>query len=202
MKPGGGSEEARQPGALECGNVAWRRAGKPDEGGMDVLSDYLRSKAEWRRRQEKEYPNDERHERSAMAIESLADYVDGPEAPQAAIDRLGPHLSDEETLGGERTDRAVSKYGMGTHITTDHHAAFLEELVVLCDFDAYEHAMKHGDDPTHTLAEFELQAAKDGVVLPRRYFEIRQRATEDELKEAVEGHRASPLKPSGPRQVG
>lgn len=167
-----------------------------------MLSDYLRSRAEWRRRQEKDYPNDERHERSAMALESLADYVDGPDVSQSAIDRLGPHLSDEETLGGERTERAVSKYGMGTHITTDHHAAFLDELAVLCEFDAYEHAKEHGEDPSHTLVAFELEAAKDGVVLPRRYFEIRQDATQDELQKAVEGHRATPLKPSGPREVG
>ena len=167
-----------------------------------MLSDYLRSKAEWRRRQEKDYPNDERHERSAMALESLADYADGPDVSQAALDRLGPHLFDEETFGGERTERAVSKYGLGTHITTDHHAAFLDELAVLCAFDAYEHAMKHGDDPSQTLAAFELEAAKDGIVLPRRYFEIRQHSSEDELKEAVAGHRATPLKPSGPRQVG
>ena len=167
-----------------------------------MLSDYLRSKAEWRRRQEKDYPNDDRHERSAMALESLADYVDGPDVSEPAIERLGPHLFDEETLGRERTDRAVSKYGMGIHITTDHHAAFLDELAVLCEFDAYEHAMKHGEDPSRTLAEFELEAAKDGIVLPRRYFEIRQYASEDELKEAVAGHRASPLKPSGPKQAG
>lgn len=167
-----------------------------------MLSDYLRSKAEWRRRQEKDYPNDERNERSARAIESLADYVDGPDVSQAAVERLGPHLFDAETLGGERTERAVSKYGWGTHITTDHHAAFLDELAVLCGFDAYERAMKHGEDPSHTLAAFELEAAKDGVTLPRRYFEIRKYSSEDELKEAVAGHRATPLKPSGPRQVG
>ena len=167
-----------------------------------MLSDYLRSKAEWRRRQEKEYPNDERHERSAMALEALADYVDGPDVSQTVIDRLGPHLFDEETLGGERTERAVRKYGMGTHITTDHHAAFLDELAVLSQFDAYEHAMEHGEDPSHTLVGFELEAAKDGVVLPRRYFEIRLHSTQDELKKAVEGHRANPLKPGGPKQVG
>ena len=167
-----------------------------------MLSDYLRSKAEWRRRQEKEYPNDERHERSAMALESLADYVDGPDVSQTAVERLGPHLFDEQTLGGERTDHAVSKYGMGTHITTDHHAAFLAELAVLCDFDAYEHATDHGEDPSGTLAAFELKAAKDRVVLPRRYFEIRQYAAQDELEKAVEGHRANPLKKSGPRAVG
>lgn len=167
-----------------------------------MLSDYLRSKAEWRRRQEKGYPNDDRNERSAMALESLADYAEGPDVPQAAIDRLAPHLFDEETLGGERTAKAVSRYGWGTHITTDHHAAFLAELAVLCEFDAYEHATEHGEDPSHALAAFELEAAKDSVVLPRRYFEIRQHATEDELKKAVEGHRANPLKKSGPRAAG
>ena len=167
-----------------------------------MLSDYLRSKAEWRRRQEKEFPNDERNERSAAALDSLADYVEGPDVSKAAVERLGPHQFDEETLGGERTARAVSKYGWGTHITTSHHAAFLDELAVLCDFDAYEHAAEHGEDPSGTLTTFELEAAKDSVVLPRRYFEIRQHADEDELKKAVAGHRANPLKKSRPRSAG
>ena len=159
-----------------------------------MLSDYLRSKAEWRRRQEKDYPMDHRNERSAMALESLADYVDGPDVSRSAVERLGPHFADAETLGGERTERAVSKYGWGTHITTDHHAAFLDELAVLCECDAYEHALANGDDPTGTFADFELEAAKDGVKLPRRYFEIRQFAEQDELKQALDGHRANPHK--------
>jgi hypothetical protein len=146
-----------------------------------LLSDYLRSKAEWRRRQEKDYPMDHRNERSAMALESLAEYVDGPDVSQSAVERLSPHFADAETLGGERTARAVSKYGWGTHITTDH-------------------ALVRGEDPTGMFADFELEAAKDGVKLPRRYFEIRQFAEQDELKKAVEGHRAKPHE-STPRRM-
>lgn len=157
-----------------------------------MLSDYLRSKAEWRRRQKKEYPMDDRSERSAAAIESLADYVDGPEAPAIALGRLVPHLVDDETLGGDRTWRAVARYGWGTIITTDHHAAFLDELAVLCELDAYNHAVEEGEDRTSTLAEFELEAAREGVSLPRRYFEIRLHAPEEELRQAVERHRSPP----------
>ena len=157
-----------------------------------MLSDYLRSKAEWRRRQEKDFPNDDRNERSAAAVESLADYVEGPDASAAALERLGPHLFDDDTLGGGRALRAVSRYGYGTIITTDHHAAFLDELAVLCTLDAYNHAIEHGEDPTHTLTDFELEAAGAGVTLPRRYFEIRLHASEEELRAAVKGHRSPP----------
>lgn len=157
-----------------------------------MLSDYLRSKAEWRRRQEKEFPNDKRNERSAAALDALADYVDSPAASQEALARLEPHQFDAETLGGDRTWRAVSRYGYGTIITTDHHAAFLDELAVVAQYDAYEHATEHGDDRTGTLLPFEFEAAKDGVTLPRRYFEIRLEATEEELEQAVDRHRSPP----------
>lgn len=156
-----------------------------------MLSDYLRSKAEWRRRQEKDYPNDSRHDRSADALVSLADYVDGPEVSPTALDRLRPHLFDEDTLGGERTWRAVSRYGLGTIITPDHHVAFLDELAVLCELDAYGYVREHGEDRTHTLVAFEIEAAKEGASLPRRYFERRLDSTQGELKKAVDGYRSS-----------
>lgn len=157
-----------------------------------MLSDYLRSKAEWRRRQEKEYPMDNRNEKSAAAIESLAEYVESPEVSSTAIDRLRPHQLDEHTLGGDRTWRAVSRYGYGNIITTDHHAAFLGELAVLCELDAYTYALEHGEDSTHTLVASELEAARDSVALPRRYFEIRLHSTEEELKDALERYRSPP----------
>lgn len=157
-----------------------------------MLSDYLRSKAEWRRRQTKDFPNDNRNETSAAALESLAEYVEGPEASAEALARLEPHHFDEATLGGDRTWRAVARYGYGTIIVTDHHAAFLDELAVLCQLDAYTHAGEHGEDPTNTLSAFELEAAGDGVALPRRYFELRLYAPEEELQSEVKRHRGPP----------
>ncbi len=157
----------------------------------DPLSAYLRSKSEWRREQEREFPNDSRQERSADALEQLADHVESPEASQESLDRLRPHLFDADTLGGERTLRVVSRYGLGTIIVSDHHAAFLDELGVLCVLDAYEHAGKHGgEDPSGTLVAYEVEAAKDGVYLPRRYFERWLEETQAELEEAVAGYRA------------
>ena len=163
-----------------------------------MLSDYLRSKAEWRRRQEKEFPNDNRNEKSAAALEGLAEHVESPEVSDTAVARLAPHQFDADTLGGERTWRAVSRYGYGTIITTDHHRAFLDELAVLCEMDAYTHAREHSEDPTDTLVDFELEAAKDGVALPRRYFEIRLDSTQEELERAVEGHRSPPEQEDSP----
>ena len=133
-----------------------------------MLSHYLRSQAEWRRQEKKEYPMDLRNEKSAAALESLAEFVEGPDAPSAAIDRLRPHLFDESTLGGDRAQRVVVRYGYGTAATRDHHVAMLEELGALC----------------------ELDAAKAGVSLPWQYFERRPRSTQTELKEAVERYRA------------
>jgi hypothetical protein len=150
-----------------------------------VLSDYLRSKAAWRRSQEKEFPNDARNEKSAAALESLADYVDSDESSDAAIERLAPHQHDPETLGGERTWRLVSRYGYLNIIIEDHHRAFLDELGAVTQLDAYNHAVEHGEDPTGTLTESELQAAKDGVTLPRRYFELRLELSEEEREEEL-----------------
>jgi hypothetical protein len=150
-----------------------------------VLSDYLRSKAAWRRSQEKEFPNDARNDKSAAALESLADYVDSPEASKTAIERLRPHQHDAETLGGPKTWRLVSRYGYLNIIVKDHHRAFLDELGAVTQLDAYDHAVEHGEDPTGTLTEAELQAAKDGVTLPRRYFELRLEISEEEREEEL-----------------
>jgi len=154
-----------------------------------VLSDYLRSKAEWRRRQEKQFPNDMRNEKSADALDSLADWTEGPEVSQTALERLAPHQHDADTLGGERTWRAVSRYGYQNIVVTDHHPAFLDELAALCQLDAYNHAAEQGDDPTGTLEDFEMEAAAEGLTLPRRYFELRLDLSEDEMREAVADHR-------------
>jgi hypothetical protein len=155
----------------------------------EVLSDYLRSKAAWRREQKKEFPNDTRNEKSAAALEGLADYVDSGEASETALERLKPHQHDAETLGGERTWRIVSRYGYLNIIVEDHHRAFLDELGAVTQLDAYNHAVEHdGEDPTGTLTESELQAAKDGVTLPRRYFELRLQMDDEEREEALRGH--------------
>jgi hypothetical protein len=154
-----------------------------------VLSDYLRSMAEWRRRQEKQYPNDRRNQKSAAALESLADYVDGPDVSQEALERLRPHQHDAQTLGGDRARRVVERYGYLNIIVEDHHRAFLDELGALAELDAYELAMGNGEDPTGTLRDFELEAAKEGLALPIRYFETRRGASEEEMKAAIERHR-------------
>lgn len=154
-----------------------------------MLSDYLRSMAEWRRRQEKQYPNDKRNQKSADALQSLADYVEGPDVSQESLERLRPHQHDAEALGGDRARRAVERYGYLNIIVEDHHRAFLDELGALAELDAYELAMGRGEDPTGTLKDFELDAAKEGLALPIRYFETRQDSSEEEMKEAIERHR-------------
>ena len=161
-----------------------------------MLSDYLRSKAEWRRRQEKQFPNDMRNEKCAAALESLADYVEGPEVTGVRIERLTPHLFDDDTLGGDRTWRAVSRYGYANIVVEDHHPAFLDELAALCHLDAYTQAREHGgEDRSGTLFDFELEAAREDVDLPRRYFEFRLHSSQEELKEAMARYREEGIEP-------
>lgn len=49
-----------------------------------------------------------------------------------------------------------------------------------CLQDAYEFVSEHGDDPSGSLFEFEIEAAKNGVHLPPRYWERRSHSTEHE----------------------
>ena len=154
-----------------------------------MLSDYLRSMAEWRRRQEREYPNDRRNDKSAAALESLADFVDGPDVSGEALDRLRPHQRDGDSLGGDRARRAIERYGYQNIIIEDHHRAFLDELGALAELDAYELALGNGEDPTGTLKDFELDAAREGLALPIRYFEVRTDASDEELRASLDRHR-------------
>ena len=159
------------------------------------LSGYFRSQADWRRQKADEYPEDERNAQSADALESLAAFIEpnehGDYEAGAMIDRLNAHLfGPGMPLGGEQTQREVSRYGFGYRVTSAQHIEFLDELATLCLVDAYEFAREHGDDPTGTLFDFELAAAGDDVMLPRRYFERRARSAEHELEEAVASYRS------------
>jgi len=158
------------------------------------LSDYFRSQSDWRAQKAEQYPDDARNAQSAAALYSLAEYV-GPDErgdhEADAVSALLPHLFDF-ALGGEEAQRAVSRYGFGYAATTPmQHIELIEELNVLCPMDAYEVAREHGEDPTGTLIEEEVAAAREGVHLPRYYFERRVRSTEAELKQAIEGYRGS-----------
>lgn len=154
---------------------------------MTSLSDYFRTQAEWRGGRAAAYPEDERNAQSAAALDSLAEYVESDEGVFASS--LAPHLFESFMLGGEETQRVVSRYGFGYQVSTLHHIEFLGELAVTCLEDAYEYARQHDCDPTGTLHGFEVQAACDDVFLPRSYFERRSGSTEAELEEAVAAYR-------------
>lgn len=161
-----------------------------------AIADYFRSQAAWRRRIAEEYPNDPRNLQSAAALDALADYVEPDEAGQyeagSVLDQLAPFVfGDGPTLGGEQVARVTSRYGYGYTVGPSTHEAFLDELVALCVSDAYEFARDTGEDPTGELFAFELDAARDRVTLPERYFERRSRSTETELEEAVEDYRGN-----------
>ena len=58
-----------------------------------------------------------------------------------------------------------------------------------CMEDAYDFAGEHGDDATDALLPFEIDAATDGVYLPRRYWEQRSDQVEHLLEQAVASYR-------------
>jgi len=162
---------------------------------MSELGSYFRAQAEWRRGKAEEYPDDERNAQSAEALESLAEYVESEVGRITAVHELvllEPHLFEGLTLGGEETQRTVSRYGYGYRaVAPFEHDHILGELVVTCLTDAYDFAADHGEDPTETLLPVEIEAAQAGVHLPRRYFERRSHSTEPELEEAVASFRAA-----------
>ncbi|MEK6271479.1 MAG: hypothetical protein AABM42_02375 [Actinomycetota bacterium] len=155
---------------------------------MTSLSDYFRSQADWRRQKAEEYQEDKRNEQSARALEDLAEYVEHPDA-EGEAEALEQHLF-EFSLGGEDTARSVVRYGYGYPVSVSSHIEFLEELVTLCLADAYESAREHEDDPTGTLLDFELDAARADVNLPPYYWQGRKGSLERELEEAVSEYRA------------
>jgi hypothetical protein len=156
---------------------------------MSDLSEYFRSQAGWRRVKAEEYPEDERNPQSAAALDSLAEYVEDEAEAGSVLTRLEPHLFEGPTLGGEKTNREVARYGFGYEVRRAHHEEFLEELTVTCIQDAYEFVREHADDPTETLFEFEIDAAREGVYLPEYYWRRRSHSVEYELEEAVGSYR-------------
>jgi hypothetical protein len=83
------------------------------------------------------------------------------------------------TLGGAR----ASSYGYGRRVVA--HEQFLEELLLLCYQDAYDHAAERHEDATGALHPFELAAARNGVHLPHGYWRRRDHATVAELERCV-----------------
>ena len=175
---------------------------QPGGATSSNLAHYFRSQAEWRDAKTDQYPEDERNSPSAAALRSsvaallsLADYVepiDSREAESPSGDRYLSHVSEielhlhEGTLGGKR----VASYGYGRRVGSQEQ--FLEELLLLCYEDAYDHAAEHHEDRTGALHPFEVAAARNGVHLPQGYWRRRDHATVAELErwvsEARPGH--------------
>jgi hypothetical protein len=160
------------------------------------LADYFRNRARWRSEKAKECPEDIRNARSARALLLLAEYVRSGER-NLAVRALDPYvleggvfLGEGGMVLGERTQRAVSGYGLGHAVTVASHQRFLEDLLVFCLADAYELARDAGDghDPYGTLLPCELEAAEHGVTLPLSYFETRNSHVERELEQIIAGY--------------
>ncbi len=90
-----------------------------------------------------------------------------------------------------KVQRAVSRYGFGHPVTEWTHRDFLEEVVRLSIEGLYERETReHGEDPTWEdptgiLHDFELEAAREGVILGAQYFRRRERSTVVELAARV-----------------
>lgn len=160
----------------------------------NYLAETFRSQAEWRDTKAEEYPEDERNAQGAAALRSLADYAESDEREAvSAVQALQPFEHDTGFLmGGEEANRAVSRYGYGYRVTTSSHQEFLVELVALCVQGAYEGVLEGAsdDDPSGTLHEFEVEAARDGIHLGGYYFRRRAGSLPHELEAWVEEARA------------
>ena len=155
------------------------------------LAHYFAAQAEWRRQQGEQHPDDERNLQSARALDALASYVSEPQVEGfRLLAELELFLSKGQ-LGGGGTQREVARYGHGYEVGPRQHAELLEELLELCIQDAYEFALQHdGEDPTAQLFDFEVEAARDGVALSRRYWRTRG---SDEDEAAIEAYREEQL---------
>lgn len=159
---------------------------------MSTLSYYVRTQADWRRAKAEEFPDDPRNEQSARALEDLADYIDvhldAGQLPE--VEAIDVHM-DEGGLGSYPTAQySVSRYGFGYEIGSGwQHSDFIDELLLDIQSDGY--TMLSQDPDLEAWGEdvgyyaFEVQAAKDGVALPRRYWELRPKWFEAEAEEAV-----------------
>ncbi len=162
---------------------------------------HLQSQASWRGLKAEEYPDDARSEQSARALYSLVEYIESGEAEsrdKSTLPMLEQHAPDG-VVGGERAERTVSRYGFGYEVGLTHHEEFLRDLLVACFEDAYEFVREHREDwrdddsaeYTNTLEWFEVEAAKDNIEIPGRYWELRAagRQTERQLREYVDSCR-------------
>jgi hypothetical protein len=156
-----------------------------------TLADYFAAQAEWRRQQAEQHPDDDRNPQSARALGALASYVSETQTEGfRLLAELELYLFKGQ-LGGGGTQREVARYGHGYVVGPSEHAELLEELLELCTQDAYEFALQHdGEDPTAQLFDFEVEAARDGVTLSRRYWRTRG---SDEDEEAMEAYREEQL---------
>lgn len=159
-----------------------------------ALLAYFRSQASWRWYKAERYPTDRRNEQSARALDALASYIEAADEPEViqSLSALEAHLFDGVVLGDERTAREVSRYGYGYDVGASQHMSLLRDLVHLCAWDAYEH-LRHYGGGTHPegLDDLEVDAARDGVGFPKRYWLYRSVWSASQREEAVESYRAS-----------
>src|SRR5262249_44538719 len=131
-----------------------RRSEREDSVSTKAITEYLRAQAALRDTEAERHAYDDRHAQSAVALRSLADYVESGDAEEV-VSALEPHLSGSG-LGGRRTARAVTRYGYGHQVTLSEHEKLLGELAQLCLQDAYERTCEVGEDDTGTLLSFEV----------------------------------------------
>lgn len=149
------------------------------------LAVYFREQAEWREGKAQEHPEDERNAQSAEALRSLAEFVDS-DTHEAASSLRTLELFEYDTgvfSPPQPVQRAVSRYGFDYPVTEWTHRDFLAEIVLLIIESLYEeNAREHGEDPTGLLHDFELEAAREGVILGPQYFRRRERSAVVELE--------------------
>jgi hypothetical protein len=158
------------------------------------LAEVIRSQARWRWIKADEFPEDRRNRQSAIALDSLVDYIEADEAESrdpGVVAALEAHIPDTgASLGGARAQRELSRYGFGYDATAmGQHEEFLKDLWVAAMQDAYDFAGEEEEDWTGQLLPCEVAGAIDRVALPAWYWQLRPKQSEPELEAAVEGYR-------------
>jgi hypothetical protein len=166
-----------------------------------MFSDYLRSMAAWRREKAREFPHDGRNERSAAALDALADFFDSDDADPSAVAQLRAYAAwcggETTMLPGKTIARAVSRYGFDRPARSQAaHDAFLDELAVLASIDADTLDGRRRRQHLARLGRrcgwnpWEVEAILDGVELDCSYIRRRESLTEPEQREWIGAARA------------
>ncbi len=126
---------------------------------MLTLVDYVRAQAQWRAEKAAQYPDDERNQRSAEALRTLAEALEQMRGENGELIGQIEDLIREQRWGtpGRGVETAISRYGFDTEPAES--SAFLDELLLAAGEDAeraraFDHLLPHISREAAAAADF------------------------------------------------